>query len=528
MARSPKSQSLSIFLVKKELSRPEDILSHFANLHLLDVAATGRRLGTLFVKGSKAAPPSWLSFFEKTINLRSLKLENSSTSAVLLLKAGERTFALTFGYGSTLLRDGAYEEDFGLKTTLNSVDPARIRSVDRITFDAISRHSRIQASQDATIGLFGLDIEQDLVRAVTGQSGDSSLGTRLTGRDGLQVQVKVRIAQLPDLLEKYLRAYRQTTYRDHFPWIDLVREVRDPQRLEKLDDRLLQAIKHREFSRLWLTVPQIIEWERVQGFRYRPSYARGTFDDIHIKTFLDVVKDLDSLNSEALKHEYQVRAIDAGTDTVFRHWSVYKCLYFETDIGQDTFLLNGGKWYRVDGNFLKRVNRSFDRIPKNKLMLPDYNDQSEEAYNRRVAHDDARRFALMDRKLISFEGIPDTIEFCDLFSRDKEIIHVKRYGGSSTLSHLFLQGLVSGQLFAREESFREKVRKKLPASHRSQATTAKPGQDEYDVVFAIISKSSRPLKIPFFSRVSLRNAYQRLTELGYGVSLTLPRYTRGN
>ena len=43
------------------------------------------------------------------------------------------------------------------------------------------------------------------------------------------------------------------------------------------------------------------------------------------------------------------------------------------------------------------------------------------------------------------------IEFCDLYGRDKEIVNIKRYTGSSELSHLFQQGVVSGELFAREQ-----------------------------------------------------------------------------
>ncbi len=51
----------------------------------------------------------------------------------------------------------------------------------------------------------------------------------------------------------------------------------------------------------------------------------------------------------------------------------------------------------------------------------------------------------MDKKNIPYGGGYSRIEFCDLFSKSKQMIHVKRYGGSSVLSHLFNQGLVSGE-----------------------------------------------------------------------------------
>ncbi len=87
----------------------------------------------------------------------------ASSAAIWTVQAGERAYALSFGYGKSLLRPGTWEEDFGLRVTLNAVDPSRIRSIDRVKFDAISQHSQIQASREANIIEFGLDVEhQDI------------------------------------------------------------------------------------------------------------------------------------------------------------------------------------------------------------------------------------------------------------------------------------------------------------------------------------------------------------------------------
>lgn len=87
-------------------------------------------------------------------------------------------------------------------------------------------------------------------------------------------------------------------------------------------------------------------------------------------------------------------------------------------------------------------------------------------YIKRVAKGAPRQFAVMDQKTIAHGGGQSTIEFCDLYSASKDILHLKRYGQSSTLSHLFSQGLVSGELFRMEAAFRKKVNRKLPKSHK--------------------------------------------------------------
>jgi uncharacterized protein (TIGR04141 family) len=153
------------------------------------------------------------------------------------------------------------------------------------------------------------------------------------------------------------------------------------------------------------------------------------------------------------------------------------------------------------------------------LVLPDYHDGSETEYNARVANEDRARLALMDTKLIEYPGMASKVEFCDLYSRSREIIHVKRYGGSSVLSHLFAQGLVSGELFRRDEEFRRMVNAKLPASHRLGASVRRIDAARFEIVYAIVSKSTKALNIPFFSKVNLRNADRRLKTFGYRVSL---------
>ena len=131
-----------------------------------------------FPDGSKASihtfstppqAPKWHKFLSAAIESLPAVL-SSSASAVLFVSTSDRLFALTFGYGRSLLSPGAWEEDFGLKVTLNSVDRTKIKTVDRMTLDAIGQHSRIQASRDASIGEFGLDLEQDFLMAVTGKS----------------------------------------------------------------------------------------------------------------------------------------------------------------------------------------------------------------------------------------------------------------------------------------------------------------------------------------------------------------------
>lgn len=132
--------------------------------------------------------------------------------------------------------------------------------------------------------------------------------------------------------------------------------------------------------------------------------------------------------------------------------------------------------------------------------------------------DNNNHFALMDRQNISIGGGRSRIEFCDLYSKDRDIIHVKKYGGSSVLSHLFQQSLVSGECFLHEAEFRTKLNDKLPDGFKLNAPTEPPKPGDYPIHLAVMSKVAGPLELPFFSKVSLRYTVKHLRNLGFDVT----------
>ncbi|SUI42944.1 sporadically distributed protein [Shewanella baltica] len=75
---------------------------------------------------------------------------------------------ITFGYGRHLLDMECFVTDFGIKTALNTLNHATLRSVDVITLDEQGVQKKAQASRSTSVEVFGIDISKDLLRGVTG------------------------------------------------------------------------------------------------------------------------------------------------------------------------------------------------------------------------------------------------------------------------------------------------------------------------------------------------------------------------
>jgi len=497
------------------VNRPDKALRDPGKLKLIEIHAGAVKLGDLYVQSPRAHPPAWGNFFKGYIDLGALG-HVSTSAAVLLTTARRRLFAITFGHGRHLLEPSACEERFGIRVVLNSIDEHGLRSIDKKTFDAISTHSRVQSSREAGAPDFGLDVELDLLRAATGTPKSEEFGKRLSGMDSLHAAVRVDVSNLRDLLSGYFDRFEDESYRKSFPWVDHIAEVSNKLTIAALDGSLVDGIRANS-PRCWLAVPEIVDWASIKGFRYGSGSRKPEYHDLHLPDFLATAGDVSALTPEVLRKRY-ANAIDLSDHPLHR-WSVYHCLYCELEHIGDSYLLTGGKWYRVSRDFVDTVNSYVRSLPRFSRSLPEYVDSSEADYCQRVANELPNQFALMDRKTIAIGGAYNKIEFCDLFTNRGDMIHIKRYAASSVLSHLFSQGVVSGEAFRSDRAFREAVNSHLPAAYRISSPERAPNPSVYQVVFAVVSDVPDDLSLPFFSRVNLKHAATRLQAYGYRTAL---------
>ncbi len=507
------------YLLRDVVQTPEDAIEGLPQSH--EIADGATRLGTLFVQPRPPQSPKWTTFFHGYVSLDDLGMVQS-TGALYVVQAAGRFFALAFGQGRYLLKPGIAEERFGLLVVLNSARATELRSVDKRSFDIVDQNSRVQTSQNSAPAEFGIDIEKDLIRAVTASPADATLGRRLTGADALTVATDVTLKALPELLAKYLALFESTDYKQNFDWVDNIKQISasSPVRAD-LDELLLSKIRIARTNDgsaegCWMAIPDIIDWNRVCRFRFVGKSA-PTHNDIHLPGLVDSIKDFayDDVSVDLLKKR-MVQAVDDSGDIVEK-WQAYRCIHCEVDLNGGSYVLSGGNWFDVKRDFVKEVNDYFDSIPRYDGAFIDYKHDDEAAYNVAYCASDPIRLTLMDRENISVGGIYDKIEFCDVYTTDHHLIHVKRYGGSSLLGHLFNQGLVSGVLLREDKDFVAKVNAVLPPTHKlTDPATVPRDVAGYKIVFAIISESKAVLTIPFFARVALRHAHRQLVNLNYG------------
>jgi uncharacterized protein (TIGR04141 family) len=442
-------------------------------------------------------------------------------SAVFTIEVNGRWFALTFGHsGRFLLHDDVFEERFGLLCALNSVNPKTFRCVDVQSLDAIQSHTRIQSGYETTPDQFGLDVEQDMLKAIVGSPMDPKLGNRMSGSDSLIVNVKMELSDLPFLLDEYRKQFEADLNSKDHQWVNNISLTKSTDLIATLEMVLDAKLADHNFENIWLSIPEIIEWGTVAGFMYTKGH-REVHPDINLQGFLKTVSS-DVGVSLDLFRKRKIFCADSNFKPTFKSWPVAKCLYAEVDHEGYKYILNDGKWFSVNSGFVAKTNADYLKIPRSTIVFPPYTGGGEGSYNASVAAAEPTRYALLDdTKKVMHGGSHGQVEICDIFSIDRQLIHVKLYGKSSIFSHLFAQGFVSGQLIQIDPEFRQKVKAQLAVPFSDLIhEDRRPIQDEFTVVYAVITEEKgTDLHLPFFSRVNLNNTTKILKGFGYKVEI---------
>lgn len=518
-----KARSFSIFLLKDDYATPATALK--AGHGLAEAShddAVGETWPT-YLATKPSAPPWWRGYFGI-----SDPIAQGFAGAIVFVKASKRTFALTFGHMRHHLRDEAYEYDFGLRTTLNAVDPKEIRNTDELD-PATSRRRRTQLPERSDINYFDFDGDSAVLRSLTGaiRPEYKALFSHATGASNLRVSTKKLRVDLPPLLEDIYAVYEKDTYLTAFPAATNIQPVKDPADLSLLDDKLEQAIRSTSDD-LTLTIPELVDFQEDFEVSYSGEGKSDLYPDAALEDYYAYLaghsKALGTLTVADLHHH----RLGVITDDQVKKgdYSIYKSLVFETSLdGQDdVYHLSEGTWYRVAADYLKTLASDVDPLFMD-AGLPARTEHLEAEYNEHQLVPHWPGSVLLDKTDTSPTG-QKQVEPCDVARAEDGYLvltHVKLGVGASDLSHLFSQGTNSVDLLNGVPEARDKL-KGLITDREAGFDLSGLGAQAFKVEYVIVTKNDATLKsgaLPLFSRISLRRAYRALTSMKTGTAVML-------
>lgn len=144
---------------------------------------------------------------------------------------------------------------------------------------------------------------------------------------------------------------------------------------------------------------------------------------------------------------------------------------------------------KYQSSFFSDINNRYSSIELINDSFIDYNIENhinEEKYNDALVASLDKAVLVHKYKISIGCGSGNNIEPCDVFG-DNKFIHIKRNNGSSNLSHLFNQALVSSQVIL-DTSSRNQFRDKLKNAGEFDIIPEHFPSSNYEIVIAIINK----------------------------------------
>lgn len=498
----------------------------------------------LFVEPPEEKPPGWIEPLKVGFGALDEIPDSVRNNAVLILSVKHRQqeihFAATFGSGRFLLRSDSFERNYGLRVALNAIyprrvkgqkqDPLRLRSVDSKTVAETTQRTRRQVDRKSDFETFNIDIERDLLSGLTGTPYDLKIwGKRIDGADALHLHRPVPFKLLGDICLQL--ESNSKTVPDEFAWVDNIFPAREPALIQTLRARVLQMIRTEKFAGLELAPPELVEWSDIDHFSF--SFDREEqFSEPAIDIYTSALKrrnKLDSLTLPQLVSGHRLIAFNADDEEI-DSWTVFESLSGEIAHRSPAYILSEGGFYEVKKGYMDELDRALGKIHEFTGNLPRSQHRwSEDRYNKAAAEMPGN--FLLDKMTVKLDSRTTPIEICDVLSASRALIHVKRKLNSSSLSHLFSQGLVSADLLLMSAEFRHMAREKIitlekkrKAGHRfSQLLPANRGitASAFTVVYGIIADwkgQTLAERLPFFSKINLRRCVHDLTRMGYAVA----------
>ncbi|MDR3060358.1 MAG: TIGR04141 family sporadically distributed protein [Prevotella sp.] len=513
-----KSRSFSIYLLKQGFNKDNALKDGHPSLNAIKANYLPGG-SSLFLLDTKPYTPWWKDYWGINQDVQQV-----SKGAIVFVPVKDKCFALTFGHTYHYLKEDAYEYDFGIRTTLNSLDPEKLKSTDILNPEN-SRRQRIQSPTDEDITFFDFDHDSSIINRLTGKVKKEYKGifTNATGSSNLSISSNVQPSELLVFLNQLLDIYLKIDYQITFPNIHNITPVRDPIVISELNKILITAFANR-VPQLVLSIPDIVNYDGNLNITFSGAGRKGIliFPDVYIDNYRDYLSanTVQKITIQDIAKKHYINLCDDDGNSK-NSYSIFKSLIFECVHNAHQYHLCDGNWYKIDDDYVNKLKGFLDPYFYTEDLFPNYTYSSEGVYNEEVAKAN-QEIVCLDRTNISPIG-QTQIEPCDLFfiQGDKmTLCHIKLSTRSSTLSHLFNQGVNAVEILHLENESKEKLKKIVNdkskiALTNTQLATIEEGKIR--IIYGIIThkpSENKSLNLPIFSKISLKRALTELKAMG--------------
>ena len=388
-------------------------------------------------------------------------VSNSAHRLVIFLPVKQRLFALCFGYGSSALDWDSVESNFGLRVAARRFAPQAPQELRSRRVDSTARTQAVTLPAGAQLRDFDVPLDGEFVRKMIGRLDGGDSGSVVAG-DSIIFRADTDLSTVQSELESMLDVLASTTAQDEFAFVDALEPLRNSETKAKKLDRLLAAAileRPQDLERtstspqewnqqiLEFAPPDDVRLEDLDHFEVTHGENTARFTELSLNALRGALQEAGVRRGAGFLRKARIIAISADGQPASQMLAVRQWVVFEASRDIARYILTLGRWFRLQKTYAQKLDADLEKIADatDALELTDWNTNWPEKDYNDNASSERPDLLTLDRQLCPTED-GGRIEVCDLLHEDGHLIHVKRYNGSQTLSHLFGQATVSAEL----------------------------------------------------------------------------------
>lgn len=456
------------------------------------------------------------------------QITNKSNRMVIFLPVGARWFAICFGYGSGALEWDAVESNFGLRLAARRFQPDDVTEFRSRRIDASARTQSVQVPVGTDLKELGVELEGEFVRKLSGRleaRGIDDLGGAVVAGDSIAFKAGTDLHAVQSILRTMLANVADSAAREEFQFVDSLEPLRTNEQISKdLDIRLAKEILEQDLGDtagnhlikhvLEFAPPDDVRIDEVEEISVVFNKKSVIMTELSMTALRAALAEVGVRRGVSFLKSVRLIARGADGDERSQLLPLRNWLIFEVGDTTMRYVLTLGRWFRLQEAYTAKLNADLKRIVdvSSDLNLPDTTAAEHEGvYNDRAAQGRSD-LLLMDTVPVKTDD-GTRVEACDLLHMEGHLIHVKRYNGSQTLSHLFSQGAVSAELLNEDTTMKADFIRQVVSLDQAFETVAKNAPMTVTYAIAIKDRYDLPLDLPTFSKVNLRDFAKRLRRM---------------
>lgn len=490
--------------------------------------------GTAYIKSAELEDLSWAKFFAQGIDLKEDELQSGRSGLVLLLRYQDRIFGVTAGLGFSAINADLIEHDFGLKVALSELSEEEFLGIDSRSLELRTSQKREISSIAGRFEEFDFDSFANLLGRVVGKGTQGAIGKSIVGSDSLRITDSLNFMDISNKIVKAYKTFKSDRYKEQYSFIENVRLVKQSDIKLQLEHNIEHHVASGNHQgNIILSCPNIDIASHASYYRVIANGKSEFYDSLDTDEIIKYV--LDCFEGNFPYSKCHIQAYDCDDNELGPSLNMKNYISFENTIEGDVFLLTSGKWYKINSGFSEHIQGEIKNIEFETSILPPLQSvgraikkdkecikiENEASYNSRSS----QLLGFINMDTVTYKNLPghSSVECCDLYDPNGKLIHIKKFDGSSVLSHLFNQGYVSAELLKGENDALNWFCNHINNRGCTLEQINSNGQFCGTIVYGIIGiKGNLTLdRIPFFSKVSLNNIYKKMKTIGIKVEFSL-------